>query len=148
MALYPTFSTPEIEGFKVANEPKYRTGLYFDAKNGDLLIDGRGRIVEAGATDAWLQWCCKSIHTQYDAFLAYGKAYGADMQYVFSQTDRAACEDAIMQEVKIAVMNDPANRTIGVSDFSFKWESDSVRVGFVLLGADGNMEKVSLQLKG
>lgn len=148
MSLYPTFSTPEIEGYSASATPQYKVGLYFDWKTGDLKIDGRGKIIQAGEKDAWLQWCRKSIQTQYGAFLAYSNAYGADLQYIFSQEDRKSCESAIEQEVKNAVMNDPAMRTLDASDFEYEWEGDSVHVTFLLLGADGYTEKTSLELKG
>ena len=148
MSLYPTFSMPEIEGFTANKSPQYKVGLYFDWQTGDLKIDGRGKIVQAGEKDAWVQWCRKSLQTQYNAFLAYSQEYGADLQYIFSQEDRKSCEAAIEQEVKNAVVNDPAMRTLDASNFAYEWEGDSVLVSFHLLGADGYTEKMSVELKG
>ena len=148
MALYPTFASPEIKGFKTEVNAEYKGGLYFDFMTGDIRIDGSGKIVRADEKNAWLQWCEKSILTQFNAFLAYSSAYGADMQYVMDQTTKQAREDAIKSEIRIALQNDPARRTLEINDFAFEWDVDSVKVTFTVYGADGYTGNISVELGG
>lgn len=148
MDLFPTFAAPEVEVVQEVANPEYKNGLYFDFETGDLRISGSGKIIEANERDAWLQWCVKSILTQFNAYLSYSDAYGADMIHALSRDGREAKEEAIEQEIKNALLNDPSNRTVEVSGFSYSWDVDSVRVEFTVLGADGYTGQLTVSLAG
>ena len=145
MGLYPVFEAPEIKDYVKKVSTEYKIGLHFDQQTGDLRVDSTGKIVEANERDTWLQWCEKALLTQYKAFLGYDW-FGVDLEYALSQLDKQAREDAIEQEIKLALMSDPARRTLELSNFAFEWGSDSVRVSFNLIGADGYTGELSVNL--
>ena len=148
MSLYPTFESPKIEGFNDQGGAEYKNGLYFDFMTGDLKIDSTGKIVEASQEESWLQWCEKAIMSQWNSFLAYTDAYGMDIEYAMQQMNKQEREEALKQEVKNALLNDPANRTIDVGNFSFEWGTDDVRISFVVYGADGYTGKLAVKVRG
>lgn len=119
---------------------------YFDFDEGDISLDGAGRVVMADAREAWLMWCVKAVLTEKGACLAYSDNIGTSLNWALEQTERAAQQEALINAITDALRADPSRRTLSVSDFSFTWSADGVLVSFTLLGADGYQGKVSANM--
>lgn len=113
------------------------TAPSFDFEQGDIALDGAGRVIMADAREAWLMWCVKMVLTEKGACLAYSDNVGTSMNWALEQTERAAQQEALINAITDALRADPSRRTLSVGDFSFAFSGDSVQIDFTLLGADG-----------
>lgn len=147
MALYPTFSTPVIIDAKAEPVAEYKQSVFFDIKKGDIVLDSAGKCQMANGCDAWLQWCTKMLFTELDSCMSYLNQ-GVEMEYAIKREDREAQEIAIENAIKEALMRDPSNRTIEVSNFAFEYHADGVTVTFCIFGADGYTGTLSVEIGG
>lgn len=131
--LFPVFEAPKIIVTE-DNLVKQRVGMSFDFETGDFKLDNGGRIETASPYDVWVQWCLKTVYTQRWAYLGYSDQIGVEMEEAFNQESGEAAESYIEYTISEALLADPYSRTKRVYDFNFKWETDSVKVTFIVSG--------------
>ena len=144
--LFPVFDVPKI----IMSEDdlaKQRVGMSFDFETGDFKLDNGGRIETASPYDVWVQWCLKTVYTQRWAYLGYSDQIGVELEEAFNQEDNAAKESYIEYTISEALLADPYNRTKRVYDFNFNWETDSVKVTFVISGIWDNDYTMTVNLR-
>ena len=144
--LFPVFEVPKI----IASEDdlvKQRAGMSFDFETGDFKLDNAGRIETATPYEVWAQWCLKTVYTQRWAYLGYSDQIGVELEEAFNQEDNAAKESYIEYTISEALLADPYNRTKRVYDFNFNWETDSVKVTFVISGIWDNDYTMTVNLR-
>lgn len=141
MSLYPVFATPSIIEDHAA-QPTFKQSLSFD--QGDLVVDGAGRVVLANGHDAWIQWCIKALASERSQMMAYSDDYGVEFIAAMDQAGRAAKEAMLARTIKEALMADPAKRTADVRSFSYVWADDSVEVSFEIIGSDGYTGNITI----
>ncbi len=143
--LFPAFEMPKVV---VSDDDfaKQRVGINFNFETGDFNIDNAGRIETASPYEVWIQWCMKTIYTQRWAYLGYSDQIGVEIEEAFNQEDKGTRESYIEYTVSEALLADPYNRTKRVYDFNFKWENDSVKVGFTVSGIWDNDYTMTVNL--
>ncbi len=146
-SLYSTFDMPEIvEQQQTEPAPQYGKSWLFDFAKGDFVTDGAGRVIEADGYTAWAQWCVKAVLTERFAYLVYSSDYGTELEQAMRQPSRAAVEAELERVITEALLVDP--RTERVTDFSFEWEGDAVRVGFTVIPVVGPPEQIEVKING
>ena len=88
-------------------------------------------FVEEGSEDEDVEYH-PSVSWSTERFnsLAYSDGLGTEMEAARAQPDRGSVELAIQRTIEEALMGNP--RTISVENFSFTWETDYVRVSFLV----------------
>ncbi|MGD9663290.1 MAG: DUF2634 domain-containing protein [Porticoccaceae bacterium] len=146
-SLYPTFDMPEIiEQQQTEPAPQYGKSWLFDFEKGDFVTDGAGRVIEADGYTAWAQWCVKAVLTERFAHVIYSSDYGTELEQAMRQPSRAAAEAELERAITEALLVDP--RTERITDFTFEWEGDAVKVGFTAVPVIGTPERVEVRIGG
>lgn len=115
----------------------YKSSVYWDSKTGDLLLDGKGNIVEATPLETWVQWCEKAIETVRYQCLAYSDNHGVASDEALAASTREQAETILYTEIADCLAADPYGRTEYVQSIEFEWTApDSVYVSCVVVGMD------------
>jgi len=144
--LFPTFEMPDLVEQEIESTPNYGKSWLFDFEKGDFVLDGAGRVVEADEHTAWVQWCIKTVLTERFAFLIYSTDYGTEIEQALSQKTKKTTEAELERVISEALLADP--RTERVTDFTFEWEGDAVKVAFTAVPVIGPPERVEVVLNG
>lgn len=95
----------------------------FDYDQGEFVVSPTGRIAEADAREAWVQWCQKAIRTPRYRHVIYSRDYGSELEdLIGSGYERAVIESEIERMASEALLADA--RTSSVDGFSFAWNSE------------------------
>lgn len=95
----------------------------FDYDQGEFVVSPTGRIAEADAREAWVQWCQKAIRTPRYRHVIYSRDYGSELENLIgSGYERAVIESEIERMASEALLTDA--RTSSVDGFSFAWNGD------------------------
>ena len=127
--LYPVFDIPEDREDEEDVEQRFLPTPLFDFERGDFVRDGSNRIVMVDGRDAFVLWVLKILSTQEGACLSYLEQ-GVDIEGCMAEENRAAIQNALERSITEALMVNPC--TERVYDFSFVWDTDSVRVSFIV----------------
>lgn len=148
VSLYPTFDMPELaEQRRGRPKPEYPGSYGFDFEKGEFARDGAGRVRAADGREAWKQWCVKAVLTQRFAFLAYGRAYGTEVDEALRNPTRAAVEMDVERTITEALLADP--RTEKVGGFAFEWAGDQLWVSFMATPVVGPPARIGgVRLRG
>lgn len=115
----PPVESPEAESGTV----KFGRSWRFDFAVGDFARTPAGKVAECDGTDAWLEWCKKTLQTQRYHYPVYSRDYGQEFDSLIGQAlTRSALESEITRMTTEALMTDP--RTAGVTAFRFQWEGE------------------------
>lgn len=146
ISLFPVFDVPATLVEDIENRERYAPAPLWDIERGDFVTDGARRTIYGSGYDAWVLWCTKSILTQRWAHDAYSANIGIEAEQAFKETDRKAAESTFERTITEALLADPMGRTVQVRDFTFKWESDSLRIECAVYGRDGNTASIKARL--
>lgn len=105
------------------NQVKFGRSWRFDYELGDFVTTPTGKIAVCTDTEAWLEWCKKTIRTERYTYLAYSRNYGQEYEELIPRNlSRRAIESEIVRMTTEALKTDP--RTNRVGPFSFEWDGD------------------------
>ena len=93
------------------------------------MRDGSNRVVMIDGRDAFILWVLKILSTQQGACLSYLEQ-GVDIEGCMAEENRAAVQSALERSITESLMAHPC--TERVYDFGFEWDTDSVRVSFIV----------------
>lgn len=128
--LFPVYELPDIPDNEEYNE-RYQASVYFDFEKGDFIRDGANRLIRANGKEAYVQWCLKVISTERETCLAYSSDIGAEFEEM-DQSDRESMESEIERTITETLLVHPA--TEYVRDFIFSYNSEEIRVSFIVKG--------------
>lgn len=123
-------------------DKKDRRSYQWDFEKGDFSRNGANQVMECSGQEAYRTWCIKAVETQRRTCPAYPDEIGSEMEAAFRKPSQKAQESSIERTIKETLMVNP--RTEYVRDFSFKWDSDSVRVSFLVKGIDQDGFRIDL----
>lgn len=138
-SLFPVFDLPDVPEDE---EEKYFPSVYFDFKQGDFVLDGAHRMIQADGREAYRQWCLKMVDTEREACLAYSGDLGTEFEGIGGS--REVVESDIEETITDALMMHPC--TEYVSDFEFEHAGDSCWVKFVVKGYGYDEETLSVEV--
>ncbi|MBR1566745.1 MAG: DUF2634 domain-containing protein [Oscillospiraceae bacterium] len=127
--LYPVFDIPADDEDEEDVEQRFLPTPLFDFESGDFVRDGSNRIVMVDGRDAFILWVLKILSTQEGACLSYLEQ-GVDIEGCMAEENRPAIESALERSITEALMVHPC--TERVYEFDFEWDTDSVRVSFIV----------------
>lgn len=127
--LYPVFNIPEDDVNEEDVEQRFLPTPLFDFEKGDFVRDGSNRVVMVDGRDAFILWVLKILSTQQGACLSYLEQ-GVDIEGCMAEENRAAVQSAMERSITESLMVHPC--TERVYDFGFEWDTDSVRVSFIV----------------
>jgi hypothetical protein len=145
--LFPVINVPAELAEDIQIQQQYRPAPLWDFESGDFILDGARQPVYGSGFDAWVLWCIKAIMTERWAHYAYSGNSGIEADDAFKQPDRKAQESAFERTVTEALLADPMGRTRQVRDFTFDWRGDSLNIGCVVVGADGNSATIAAPIR-
>lgn len=118
-------------------ENRYLNGVAFDCDTGDFQRDGKNRILDSSGIESWKSWCSNCIQTERYSHLAYGPDYGIETTEAFEAETREEAESILTRQITEAIMADPYQRTLYVSDIIFSWKApDAVTVEVTIQGVE------------
>lgn len=126
--LFPAANRVSSEGGAIpaaasGSAVKFGRSWRFDYDRGDFVTTPTGKIAGCLGTEAWLEWCKKTIRTERYTYLVYSRKYGQEYEEMIGRfASRASYESEIARMTAEALKTDP--RTASVSGFSFSWEQD------------------------
>lgn len=146
--LFPVFSMPQTVAQARAGQPavQFKRSYRFDFALGDFVFDGTGRVERVDGHTAWRQWCVKTALTQRNAYVAYSRRYGCDLEGARRLRSRAAVEAALRRELTAALLANPQTKSVDILDFA--WEGDTVTVTLAPTPAYGPTEPLEVTLDG
>ena len=128
--LYPTFDIPPVASDNEEDvERRFLPSPLFDFESGDFVRDGANRVVMVDGRDAFILWVLKILSTQEGSCLSYLEQ-GVDIEGCMAEENRAAIRSALERSITEALMVHPC--TEKVYAFEFEWETDGVRVSFIV----------------
>lgn len=126
-----------LEDLTSEPENRYLNGVAFDYKAGDFQRDGKNKLMDANGIESWKSWCHNCIQTERYSCLAYGPDLGIETAEAFSAESREEAESILARQITEAIMADPYQRTLYVSDIIFSWEApDAVTVDVTIQGVE------------
>lgn len=148
MSLFPAF-TP-LRGAPLADRtPTYPRGYQWDFTEGDLALDGAGRVMGVDGYTAWVIWCAKAIAVERYAHPIYSRQYGTELEETHNLgRSRAQAQATIIRTITEALKRDP--RTGRVINFSFDQvpeNPDSMAVNFIAEPVVGSATYIRLLIK-
>lgn len=147
MSLFPSF-TP-LRGAPLQDRlPSYPKGYQWDFTQGDLALDGAGRVVEVDGYTAWVLWCAKAVAVERYSYPIYSRQYGTEIEHTHGLINRGAAQAVIIRTISEALLHDP--RTGRVINFSFDpvaGQPDSVTVNFIAEPVVGSSIRIQLLIK-
>lgn len=125
----------------------YKESAFFDFHSGDFTRNGAKQIVRSSGTDAWIQWCIKTINTPRYGCFAYSTDIGIDIESAFSATTKSEAESIFTREITEALKADPYNRLSYIQEIAFDWGVDTeVTISVIVVGIDGNTAEITATL--
>ncbi|OWA34367.1 hypothetical protein B9G55_18840 [Saccharibacillus sp. O16] len=119
----------------------------FDHERGEFVISPSGRIAEADAREAWVQWCQKAIRTPRYRHVIYSPDYGSELEELLGvDYAHAVIESEIERMASEALLADP--RTSSVDRFSFAWSGDSCNFNCQVTSVQENVEMIESEVTG
>ena len=143
--LFPVFDVPEVSTPAQPEREHYRPSVFFDFSEGDFIRDGANRMVEADGSEAFMQWCMKTIATERDAFLSYSTRIGTEMEYAAAQPDHESVEASVERTVTEALLVNP--KTEIVRNFVFTWNGSTLHGDFSVKGRDLDEMRLSVDIQ-
>ena len=127
-----------------SEEIYYPQGLSMDS---DLKLNGSGNIIICDSDESWLNWCRKSLATPRYECDGYSDQIGIDVAAAFGARSREEAEAILRSEINGALIADPYNRTVHVSNIQFNWIApDAVEVSVDVSGFQNLTETIMTTL--
>lgn len=134
--LIPVVEIPDfVEEGSEDEDVEYHPSVSWDLSTGDFVLNALGVAPRSDGVEAYKIWCRKAVATERFDCLAYSDGLGTEMEAAREAPDRGAVELAIQRTIEEALMGNP--RTISVENFTFTWETDYIRVSFLVNAVNG-----------
>lgn len=115
----------------------YKKSVAYDFEKGEVVRDGKNKVLTATGIEAWQQWCYNCLNTERYSCAAYSTDFGIETEKARAAETRDEAEAILTFEITAALMADPYKRTKSIQDISFNWlMSDTVEVSITLIGID------------
>lgn len=146
MSLYPTFDAPDLMMDEVEEELEDVRSYKYNINEAKTLVTGSGKTLPDTPEEAYRFWVVKCVVTERYKYKAYDSDFGVEYEWIMRQGySRSIAESEIRRTVTEALFVD--DRTVGVSDFKFKWSGDSCWIEFVVTSVYG-VESISIERGG
>lgn len=134
---YDTEKDLAVEDLEEESTVRYPNGIAFNYESGDFCRDGKNKLMDSNGIESLKSWCIDCVHTERYKHLAYGDGYGIDLDAVFEAETREEAESVLVREVTEALLADPYQRILYVSEVECTWQApDSVSVHIIIQGVD------------
>lgn len=125
--LFPTVGTAEATYIDEAasDTVNYGKTVQFDFEKHEFILSPTGRQKTVTSSDAWGEWCVKTLCSERYKYLIYSDNYGEEIDTLLGKSyPRKVVESEIRRMVKDCLMVD--KRTASVDNFQFTWIDDGI----------------------
>ena len=125
--LFPTVGTAEATYIDEAasDTVNYGKTVQFDFEKHEFILSPTGRQKTGTSSDAWGEWCVKTLCSERYKYLIYSDNYGEEIDTLLGKSyPRKVVESEIRRMVKDCLMVD--KRTASVDNFQFTWIDDGI----------------------